>query len=564
MSGAEVEYSYGSTIETKYGSSIETMVNQPLNTDCIANKSASNILMRRHSNLKRSSSQVPPPSSPKTTKKRFFLLVFISGVFAAFILSLLSDYFKASLKKSSSLADISDLILSIESSHTHPYFSTQVVKLDKEDTFVSSSDSKYAEALNSLNAALEMKRNHKEDKALRLFQHAIALAPKHPSVLNNYGEFLEEKREDLMQADHMFVRALTFSPVNSDEHIRALDNRKRTAGKVDAMDNLVLQRIDKKKRNFQKIAPSSAALKRAKKEAYYQYVFHTVGIEGNTMSLAQTRSILETKLAVSGKSIMEHNEILGLDAALKFINQTLVDKIGDITLHDILEIHRRVIGNVDPIEAGLFRRTQVYVGDHTPPPPTLVELLVDKLVTWFNSYSALALHPVRLAALAHYKLVWIHPFNDGNGRTSRLLMNLVLMQAGFPPVIIRQRDRELYYKYLSTANEGDVRPFIRFIAECTERTLDAYMWATQEYEIKPLDKLDNIELPVNIVEHPLDITYNDLHDFRGPDLHDFRGPDVIIEDVDKDRVQHSLPYEHSDTIFLGPIGSTENYSDNTL
>merc|ERR1712192_130818 len=83
---------------------------------------------------------------------------------------------------------------------------------------------------------------------------------------------------------------------------------------------------------------------------------------------AQTRAILETRLAVVGKSIMEHNEILGMEEALKYINNTLIDKYGDISIQDILEMHRRVIGNVDPVEAGLFRRTQVYVGDHVPPP----------------------------------------------------------------------------------------------------------------------------------------------------------------------------------------------------
>lgn len=83
--------------------------------------------------------------------------------------------------------------------------------------------------------------------------------------------------------------------------------------------------------------------------------------------------------------------------------------------------------------------------------------------------------------MAHYKLVHIHPFTDGNGRTSRLLMNLILMQAGYPPVIILKQHRHLYYQHLQTANEGDVRPFVRFIAECTERTLDLYLWATSEF-----------------------------------------------------------------------------------
>lgn len=87
----------------------------------------------------------------------------------------------------------------------------------------------------------------------------------------------------------------------------------------------------------------------------------------------------------------------------------------------------------------------------------------------------------RYAALAHYKLVHIHPFTDGNGRTSRLLMNMILMQAGYPPVIIHKQHRHKYYEYLQLANAGDVRPFVRFIAECTEQTLDLFLWATTEF-----------------------------------------------------------------------------------
>ncbi len=74
---------------------------------------------------------------------------------------------------------------------------------------------------------------------------------------------------------------------------------------------------------------------------------------------------------------------------------------------------------------------------------------------------------------------------DGNGRTSRLLMNLILMQNGFPPIIIRKQDRLLYYQHLVTANDGDIRPFIRFIADCAEKTLDAYLWSTKENSLVP-------------------------------------------------------------------------------
>merc|ERR1719193_1765210 len=424
---------------------------------------------------------------------------------AMFLGGLFGDYFKACLK--TRLHDVAYLpeegyIKLLEQSHLLiPNSETQLRTVDEEDRKVLSSQDKssLAEAINSLNAAQEMKRMKKYEKAKRLFKHALALAPKCPEVLNSYGEFLEESREDLVEADHMFALAIALSANTSEHHSRALENRKRTAIRVEEIDQKVLRNIEKKKRLFLEIGEHSSALRRAKKEAYFQYVYHTVGIEGNTMSLQQTRSILETKLAVAGKSIMEHNEILGMDAALKFINQTLVDKIGDITVKDVLEIHKRVIGHVDPIEAGIFRTTQVYVGDHIPPPPSLVEALVSRFVYWLNSLEALSLHPVRLAALAHYKLVYIHPFVDGNGRTSRLLMNLVLMQSGYPPVIIRRADREIYYKYLSIANQGDIRPFVRFIAHCTEKTLDAYLWAAREFSSS--DPELESDLPPNLIEH---------------------------------------------------------------
>ena len=133
----------------------------------------------------------------------------------------------------------------------------------------------------------------------------------------------------------------------------------------------------------------------------------------------------------------------------------------------------------------MFRRTQVYVGDHIPPAADYIDQLMQRFLLWLNSNEAMTMHPVRLAALAHYKLVYIHPFVDGNGRTSRLLMNLILMQHGFPPVIIRKQDRLQYYQLLVTANDGDVRPFVRFIAKCTERTLDAYLQSSTPNSLVP-------------------------------------------------------------------------------
>lgn len=292
---------------------------------------------------------------------------------------------------------------------------------------------------------------------------------------------------------------------------------------MEELDSRMLKSIDIKKKSFAKISPDSSALKRAKKEAYFQHIYHTVGIEGNTLNLGQTRHLLETKLAIGGKSVQEHNEVLGLDAALKYINMTLVDRVpGHITMQDILEIHKRVIGYVDPVEAGLFRQTQVFVGDFIPPHSSHIDLLMRKFLDWLNDPENMLLHPVRFAALAHYKLVYIHPFTDGNGRTSRLLMNWILMQNGFPPVIIRKQDRLSYYQHLVTANDGDIRPFVRFIAKCTARTLEAYIWSTKDNSLAPFgDESETIRSPKEAMDH---LSYHDAI-ISGGSL----GPNITVE-----------------------------------
>jgi len=118
-----------------------------------------------------------------------------------------------------------------------------------------------------------MKKAGKHDKALKLFQHAAALAPRHPDILNHYGEFLEETQNDIVMADQLYFQALTYSP----NHLGALANRERTAQIVEEMDRSNLRRIDDKRDTLSNIPDSSSSFRRAKKEAYFQvcliYVF---------------------------------------------------------------------------------------------------------------------------------------------------------------------------------------------------------------------------------------------------------------------------------------------------
>lgn len=176
------------------------------------------------------------------------------------------------------------------------------------------------EAEINLKAALELKKAGKFDKALKVFQHSLALSPNHPSILTEYGIFLEFYNNDIIQADSFYFRALSFDP----NYQRALTERQRTAGVVQNIDEERLKRLDEKRDVLAQVDSNSAAMKRATKEAYILHIYHSVGIEGNSMTLSETRSVLETRMAVSGRSVDEHNEVLGLDSAMKYVNASLV------------------------------------------------------------------------------------------------------------------------------------------------------------------------------------------------------------------------------------------------
>lgn len=176
------------------------------------------------------------------------------------------------------------------------------------------------EAELNLRVALELFRAGKLDKALKVFQHSLALSPNHPSILTEYGIFLEFYNNDIIQADSFYFRALTYDP----NYQRALTERQRTAAVVQNIDEERLRRLDEKRDLLAEVDSNSAAMKRATKEAYILHIYHSVGIEGNSMTLSETRSVLETRMAVSGRSVDEHNEILGLDSAMKYVNASLV------------------------------------------------------------------------------------------------------------------------------------------------------------------------------------------------------------------------------------------------
>jgi tetratricopeptide (TPR) repeat protein len=258
------------------------------------------------------------------TSNKAFLIVFLSGALFSIVLFIIGHHIDQTFKtqlKHFDLSSDNDLQVRDEYSVYAPYVDLPLGQ-NKNVPPAEEVRENENEALGSLRVALEMNAQGKDDKAFRLFQHALALSPKHPEILTKYGEFLEHIHGDIVAADQMYFQALVVQP----KHAAALENRLRTAHRVAVIDRERLERLDQKRKALSSIQDSHSGLRRAKKEAYIQNIYHSVGIEGNTMSLAQTRAILETRMAVEGKSIDEHNEILGLDSAMKYINATLVNK----------------------------------------------------------------------------------------------------------------------------------------------------------------------------------------------------------------------------------------------
>ncbi|CAF1255178.1 unnamed protein product [Adineta ricciae] len=332
------------------------------------------------------------------------------------------------------------------------------------------------EAETALHLALRLIVENKFEKARKVFEHALTLDPYNSEILVEYGQFLEYHHKDLIHADSLYTRALFNQPTNP----RALELKKRTLPLVEEIDQKHFTFIDNLLQELYRIPDTNPYLRRAKRDAYYLHIYHSNAIEGNTLNLRETRHIVETRMAIGGKSLIEQQEVLGLDLALQYVNCTLVNRLGSIKREDIFEIHRRVLGFVDPVQAGQLREHQVYVGSFVPPAASEVDGYLEDFLVWLNSLEDTRdLHAIELAAIAHYKFVYIHPFIDGNGRTGRLLMNLILMRSGFPPVIIKKTERLTYYACLDQANDGDLRPLIRFIARCTERTLTEFIQQSQ-------------------------------------------------------------------------------------
>jgi Fic family protein len=244
------------------------------------------------------------------------------------------------------------------------------------------------------------------------------------------------------------------------------------------LDKKLQARIDGKLALLNSFRPLPvSAVKKLKEQFEIEMTYNSNAIEGNSLTLKETYLVINEGITIKGKPLKDHLEAKSHKEALDYL-YSLVENGKNNTVSErfIRSLNQIVMQDIDKEWAGKYRNSGVIIGgaDHKPPEALEIPRLMQNLISWVGDNKK-KIHPVELASILHHKLVYIHPFFDGNGRTSRLAMNIILMQSGFPLVIVLKNDRKKYYQSLSSADKGEYVSFVNFIARAVERTLDIYL-----------------------------------------------------------------------------------------
>ncbi len=282
--------------------------------------------------------------------------------------------------------------------------------------------------------------------------------------------WLKEKILYEIGQDELALKALLVA----EEEIRYV--AKNTAEKVSKTLASILTQIDELKAKLDQYRQFDSY--RISQALELEYTFESNRIEGNTMTLRETDLVINEGLTISGKSMREHLEAINHQEAIAFIKD-LMNKNTSLIERDVLSIHNLILRGIHPEDAGRYRKVQVMIkgSTHMPPQPFLVAKEMEDYFIWYETNKN-KLHPIVLAAEMHERLVTIHPFIDGNGRTSRLVMNLILLQHGYVIANIKgdYDNRMRYYEALETAQtKNDKEDFLLFVAQIEKESLERYL-----------------------------------------------------------------------------------------
>ncbi|MBU0731346.1 Fic family protein [Patescibacteria group bacterium] len=244
------------------------------------------------------------------------------------------------------------------------------------------------------------------------------------------------------------------------------------------LDQRIIDRIEEKKEKIDEVRPfPKAVLKNLQEEMIVDWTYNSNAIEGNTLSLGETRLVLEEGITIHGKPLKDHLEATNHKEALLYLFKIIKQK-KKIDQNLIKKLHQIVVKGIEKEYAGIYRTGQVRIlgADFIPPNYIKISKLIIELIKWYYT-EAKKMYIIDQVAIFHHRFETIHPFFDGNGRTGRLLMNVKLMEKGYPPIIVANNERKKYLNALNKANQDDYRPLVLFFAITLEKYLDVYLRA---------------------------------------------------------------------------------------
>lgn len=317
----------------------------------------------------------------------------------------------------------------------------------------------------------------------------------HPSLISRFekGERLPTQEQlDIMiaeldlDADHMqkmwyaekIVKIVQYVPADDLQEVMMLaesrveylrSSKSFDLPKLTPAVATKLAELDTLKDKWQGLKPlTGVALAKMRDYFNTSYTYESNRIEGNTLTLQETALVVKEGITISGKTMTEHLEAINHAEAADFIIDLIQEK-EILDKRSLMELHGLILRGIDRENAGRYRQVPVRIGgsSHVPPQPYMLDkLMEDYFINYRNTRKAI--HPVILAAEMHERLVSIHPFIDGNGRTSRLVMNLILLQHGYTIAILKgdNEARLRYYKSLeSVQSDADPVPFYELIID---------------------------------------------------------------------------------------------------
>jgi Fic family protein len=248
------------------------------------------------------------------------------------------------------------------------------------------------------------------------------------------------------------------------------------------IEERIHERILAKKKALDSCRPlSEAVVSKLRKQMEIEFTYNSNAIEGNTLTLRETQMVIREGFTVGGKSLNDHLEAKNHPKAIEYIEalakRESIEK--NLTEVEILKVHELIFSGIME-SAGVYRNSQVYIEgcEQMPPPAFEVPQYMKELTDWLKKNPE-ELSPIELSSVFHHKLVSIHPFDDGNGRVSRLMANMILINHGYTLTVVKKVDRRKYYDTLAKADCGDLKPFVNFIARCVEQSLDVYLSAVE-------------------------------------------------------------------------------------